>query len=44
METKFSVDEIEPFCKWQKEEQQDVLEVHLQGGVISYSLTIHAFC
>ncbi|ESR56701.1 hypothetical protein CICLE_v10022272mg [Citrus x clementina] len=31
METKFSVDEIEPFCKWQKEEQQDVLEVHLQG-------------
>ncbi|KAK2638324.1 hypothetical protein Ddye_026119 [Dipteronia dyeriana] len=30
-DAKRSYDEIEPYCKWRKEEASDILEIHLQG-------------
>ncbi|KAJ0013168.1 hypothetical protein Pint_20072 [Pistacia integerrima] len=31
METQRSYEEFEPMCKWQQEEHQSILEVHLEG-------------
>ncbi|KAL5837432.1 hypothetical protein ACOSQ3_014601 [Xanthoceras sorbifolium] len=31
MESRRSYEEIEPFCKWRKDEANEVLEIHLQG-------------
>lgn len=33
IEEEIVYEEFEPLCKWQRNEDRDVLEVHLQGNI-----------
>lgn len=33
-------EEFEPFCRWQRNEDQDILEIHLQGEILSFKFLL----